>query len=90
MLSGDRCFSGLLARVWCPICGSSLKVELVEDGSGAKRLVCPVHGEMRTFLDRDPLAAVARACDGRGIVDLEAGAEATAAIAEASFEGAKS
>jgi hypothetical protein len=40
-------FSLLLDRVWCPICGEKLEVELK----------CPIDGKMKSYLDKDPYAA---------------------------------
>jgi len=60
--AGERLLAGQGA--WCPICLSRLDSEFV----------CPRHGEMRAFLDVDPVAAASLAvhCDSLGIVDLEA------------------
>jgi len=66
---------------WCPICGAEFSVT-VEDGKQVLR--CPRHGMMLWCLFFDPLA-VAKHCDDLGIVDLEAGAKFTAAVAEGSF-----
>jgi hypothetical protein len=80
-LKKDQSFSELLERVWCPICFSELKVEPVPGSSGAKKLVCPKHGDMKTYVKLPKVG------DSRGITDLEAGARVTAAIAESTFEG---
>jgi hypothetical protein len=50
---------------FCPICGHRLHV----DGA---RLLCDMHGEMKVYIDRDPLVSVVEVCDAVGIVNLEA------------------
>ena len=52
MSGNDKSFAGLLKAVWCPICGCKLSVETV---SGKRVLKCERHGEMKCYLDHDPL-----------------------------------
>ena len=61
----------LLDAIWCPICGCKLSVEEVD---GKRKLKCSKHGEMKWYLEQDPLAAaaVAEHCDAVGVVNLEA------------------
>jgi hypothetical protein len=69
---------------WCPICGAKLS-ETKKDGKTV--LKCPVDGELKSFLEQDPLA-LAKHCDDLGVDELEAGAKITQAIAESSFQEA--
>lgn len=54
-MAGRRSYSDLLSAVWCPICGAELSVV---ERDGKKMLVCSKDGEMKSFLDQDPLAEV--------------------------------
>ena len=62
----DASSTSLLKVIFCPICGSKLSVE----SAGGKLLKCAVHGEMKVYLEHDPLA-FAKACDDFGIINLE-------------------
>ena len=69
--SSSSLAAGKVEAAYCPICFSKLKVS--ESVGGQAVLVCPLHGEMRFYLDSDPL-------------DLEAAALLTQSVAEASFK----
>jgi uncharacterized protein YbaR (Trm112 family) len=61
----------LLDAVYCPICGSKLHVEEINDDNSTgvqRRLLCDRHGEMNAYLDRNPKVAKL----DLGVEDLEA------------------
>ncbi len=63
----DTSLSQLLKVNFCRICGSKLNVKSVD---GKKVLKCAEHGEMKVYLEHDPLA-FAEACDDFDIINLE-------------------
>ena len=51
--------------MFCPICGGKLHVD-------GERLLCDRHGEMKVYLDQDPIGtAVVEHCNLVGVTDLE-------------------
>ena len=70
MSGNEGSFAGLLKAVWCPVCAGKLTVEVVE---GKQVLKCAVHGEMKAYLEHDPLvsAAFVGHCGAVGVVNIE-------------------
>ena len=51
--------------MYCVICGHKLHVD-------GERLLCDRHGEMKVYLDQDPIGtAVVEHCNLVGVTDLE-------------------